>query len=248
MVRLPGDGTLVLSHFSVRNASLAERAAAARAHGLDAIGWYVGAYEQARAAGESDESMRAVLAEHGQHIHEYEALRGWGSSGSAYAEYERRISLVEQMADVFGPPHHVQVVGPYDGSLDDGAEAFARMCDRLASRGIRAALEYLPQMTNIPDARSAWDLVSRAGRDNGGLCVDSWHHERSGESWDDLASVPGDRVFGVQINDGPAAQIDPDYRVDCMQYRQVPAKAPSTSPASSAPSTPWASPRRTPSR
>jgi sugar phosphate isomerase/epimerase len=213
---------LVLSHFTVRNASFRERVAAAARHGFDAIGLYLGQYVALREAGHSDAELRAVLAEHGQRIHEYEALRGWGQSGAAYEEYQRRIGIIEQMADAFGTPSHVQVVGPYDGSLAEGAAAFGRMCDRLAERGIRAAVEYLPSMTNIPDAASAWRLVETAGRDNGGLCVDSWHHARSGESLEALAAIPADRVFGVQFDDGPAAQIDPDYRVDCMTYRQVP--------------------------
>lgn len=213
---------LVLSHFSVRHASFPERVEAAAAHGFDAIGLYVGEYERLRASGLSDDDLRRVLAAHGQRVHEFEALHGWGSSGPAYAECERRLALVERMADAFGAPHHVQVVGPYDGSLRDGAAAFGRLCDRLAERGIRAAVEYLPRMTNIPDATSAWQLVETAGRDNGGLCVDSWHHERSGETLAALASVPADRVFGVQFDDGPAEQLDPDYKQDCMTHRLVP--------------------------
>ena len=214
--------TLVLSHFSIRDASFEDRVAAASASGFDAIGLYVGEYARLRASGRSDADLRDVLAAHGQRVHEYEALRGWGSSGAAYAEYERRVELVEQMADAFGAPHHVQVVGPYEGSLADGAAAFGRMCDRLAERGIRAAIEYLPQMSNIPSAQAAWQLVETAGRDNGGLCVDSWHHVRSGETLDALAAVPAERVFGVQFDDGPPEQIDADYRIDCMSHRQVP--------------------------
>lgn len=213
---------LVLSHFTVRNASFRERVAAAARHGFDGIGLYLNDYVALREAGRSDADLRAVLAEHGQRVHEFEVLRGWGHSGAQYAEYERRLQIVEQMTDAFGVPSHVQVVGPYEGSLADGAAAFARMCDRLAQRGLRAAVEYLPSMSNIPDAQAGWQLVETAGRDNGGLCIDSWHHVRCGEGLDALSAVPPDRVFGVQFNDGPAAQIDPDYRVDCMTHRQVP--------------------------
>lgn len=213
---------LVLSHFSVRNASFTERVEAAAANGFSGIGLYLGAYESLRSAGYSDDDLRSVLDAHGQRVAEFEVVRGWGSTGSAYAECERRLTLIERMADAFGTPHHVQVVGPYDGSPREGAAAFGRLCDRLAERGIRAAIEYLPRITNIPDAVSAWQLVETAGRDNGGLCVDSWHHERSGETFEALATVPADRVFGVQFDDGPAEQIDPDYQQDCMRYRVVP--------------------------
>jgi sugar phosphate isomerase/epimerase len=40
--------------------------------------------------------------------------------------------------------------------------------------------------------------------------IDSWHLFRGGVTPDQLARTPGDRVFGVQINDGPApTQVDP---------------------------------------
>ncbi|GAB2485519.1 sugar phosphate isomerase/epimerase family protein [Jatrophihabitans fulvus] len=213
---------LVLSHFSVRHASFTERVAAAAENGFAGIGLYVNEYARLRDSGHSDADLRAVLHEHGVQVFEYEAVHGWSASGAAYAEYERRMDLVDRMADAFGPPHHVQVVGPYVGTVDEGAEAFGRLCDRLAPRGIRAALEYLPVMTNIPDAASAWDFVQRAGRDNGGLCVDSWHHHRSGETWESLASVPADRVVSVQFDDGPPEQVDPDYKIDCMSNRLLP--------------------------
>ena len=79
-----------------------------------------------------------------------------------------------------------------------------------------------PRSDASSTATAAWRLVETAGRDNGGLCVDSWHHERSGEGAAALAAIPADRVLGVQFDDGPAHQIDPDYRADCMKHRLVP--------------------------
>lgn len=213
---------LVLGHFSVRHAAFPDRVAAAAEHGFDAIGWYVNDYAATHAAGHPDSELRDVLAQHGQRIHEYEALHGWSATGPAYYEFERRIGLVEQMADAFGAPHHVQVVGPYQGTFAEGAAAFGRLCDRLAERGIKAALEYLPRMTNLPDAATALRFVEEADRDNGGLCVDSWHHTRCGETAAELAAVPAERVIGVQFDDGPLEQIDPDYKTDCMSYRLLP--------------------------
>jgi sugar phosphate isomerase/epimerase len=114
------------------------------------------------------------------------------------------------------------VIGPYEGTLDDAAAGFAMVCDRLARHGTQAALEYFPEMSNIPDVTTALDLVERAGRDNGGLCVDSWHHFRTGDTFEALARVPADRVVGVQFNDGPLARVDPDYYTECTSYREIP--------------------------
>ncbi len=213
---------LVLSHYSVRQADFATRVRAAAAGGYAGIGLKLAEYEQLRERGHSDAQLRDILAEHGQQVVGYEALRGWASSGAVREQYFAHLRTIEQMVDAFGPPWHVQVIGPYEGELDDAAAGFATVCDHFADLGTRAAIEYLPEMSNIPDAAHAWAIAQAAGRANGGLCVDAWHHFRSGEGFDALAQVPADRVFDVQFDDGPAHKIDPDYKIDCTSYRVLP--------------------------
>jgi sugar phosphate isomerase/epimerase len=213
---------LVLSHFSVRHAEFDERVAAAAAAGYVGIGLYLQEYERLRANGWTDAQLRAVVDDHGQRITEFEALRGWASSGKAHETCLRHLDTVDRMAEAFGPAHHVQVIGPYEGSLDDAAAGFAMVCDRLAQHGMRAALEYFPEMSNIPDITTALQVVELAGRANGGLCVDSWHHFRTGDSFAQLAALPADRIVGVQIDDGAMHKLVEDYKTDCTRYRVVP--------------------------
>jgi sugar phosphate isomerase/epimerase len=213
---------LVLSHFTVRHATFTERVQIAADNGFAGIGLYLREYERLRATGRSDAELRDVLDRYGQRIIEFEAVQNWATTGTAYEVCLHQLETVERMADAFGAPHHVQVVGPFEGDLGDAAAGFRRLCDRLGERGIAAAIEYLPRMTNIPDAATALRIVEATGRDNGGLCVDSWHHFRSAEGFDALAQVPAERVVGVQFSDGPPEQLDPDYKTDCMTYRRVP--------------------------
>jgi len=214
------SGELVLSHYSIRHAPFRDRVHAAASAGFSGIGLKIAEYERLSGQGISNTQLRDVLAENDQRVVEYEAVRGWASTGAARAEYRQSLDTIDRMVDAFGPPHHVQVIGPYEGSLDDAAEGFARVCRWLDERGTRAAIEYLPEMSNIPDAVSAWDIVRTAGADNGGLCVDAWHHFRGPD--DRLATVPGDRVIDVQLNDGSLIRRDPDYYTDCTSYRVVP--------------------------
>jgi len=86
---------------------------------------------------------------------------------------------------------------------DAAAEAFAALCDKAAEHGLKAHIEFLPT-GGIPDLASAWRIVEAAGRPNGGLTIDSWHLFRSGSTLDQLAQIPGERIFTVQINDAPA--------------------------------------------
>ncbi len=75
------------------------------------------------------------------------------------------------------------------------------MCDRAAEHGLRIALEFLP-WTEVPDADHAREIVQRAGRPNGGVQVDSWHHFRGAASDDQLRALPPELVVSLQFDDG----------------------------------------------
>jgi sugar phosphate isomerase/epimerase len=213
---------LVLSHYSIRHAPFRDRVHAAASAGYSGIGLKLAEYERLRAQGLSNAQLNDILAEHDQRVVEYEAVRGWASTGAAREQYLHYLDTIDRMVEAFGPPHHVQVIGPYEGDLDEAVEGFTQLCGWLDGRGTRAAIEYLPEMSNIPDAGIAWSIVRAAGADNAGLCVDAWHHFRSTDDFDQLAKVPGDRVIDVQLNDGLLARLDPDYYTDCTSYRLVP--------------------------
>lgn len=214
---------LVLSHFSLgRYVDFEERVAAAAAAGYTGIGLWFGDYVRMRADGRSDKDLRAVLDYHGLRVTEFEALRGWAADGDVLATSRDQEQTIFHMADVLGPGGSFQILGPYPGSLEQAAEALARVCDRAAEHGLRAAIEFLPEMTNIPDAQSAWELARIADRSNAGLCVDSWHVFRGDAGVESLAGIPADRIFSVQINDGPTPRVHDDYYRDCTETRLPP--------------------------
>jgi sugar phosphate isomerase/epimerase len=218
-----GPDDLILSHFSLgRSRPFEERVQAAAEAGFAAMGLYIGEYQRLRAEGARDADLRSVLDHYGMPLVEIEALRGWSATGADRAAYLQTERSVFAMSDVLGPGHHVQVIGPYTGTLDDAAEAFAGVCDRAAEHGLAAAIEFLPEMSNIPDAATAMQIVTRAGRANGGICLDCWHHFRGANDDDMLRAIPVQRIFTVQFNDGPRRPVDPDYYTDCTRYRDVP--------------------------
>jgi len=218
-----GPDDLILSHFSLgRSRPFEERVRAAAEAGFAAMGLYIGEYQRLRAEGARDADLRAVLDHYGMPLVEIEALRGWSATGAERAAYLQTERSVFAMSDALGPGHHVQVIGPYTGTLDDAAEAFAGVCDRAAEHGLAAAIEFLPEMSNIPDAATAMQIVTRAGRANGGICLDCWHHFRGANDDDMLRAIPAERIFTVQFDDGPRQRVDPDYYTDCTRYRDVP--------------------------
>ena len=87
--------------------------------------------------------------------------------------------------------------------LRRSAEPFAGLCDRAADVGAQVHLEFMP-ISCVATLREAWTIVGDADRDNGGIVFDTWHFFRGDPDFDLLATVPGDRIYCVQIDDAAA--------------------------------------------
>ena len=103
---------------------------------------------------------------------EVETVHGWASSDPAVvAECRRREDLAYELADEVGV-RYLQVIGPYDGTVDRAAEAFGALCDRAASHGLLVGIEWLP-FTNIATAAEAQAIVEQADRPTAGIAPTS---------------------------------------------------------------------------
>lgn len=189
-----------------------ERIAAAHAGGFTATSLIPFELSRAEASGQSLSEIRAQFEDAGVAIRVVDPLASWlpnfsppagvGEDDPVYGAYEPH--AVFELANALGADLvttlalFVPLVDP-----DAGAEHFAAACDHAAEHGVRLQLEFIPG-TGIPNLALAWQIVSRAGRENGGLLVDSWHFFRSDPDFDLLSSIPGERIYGVQIEDAPA--------------------------------------------
>jgi sugar phosphate isomerase/epimerase len=214
---------LVWSHFSrsFHDPFDARVAAAARA-GFDAIGMYVFEYRRMRDKdGRSVGELADVLAEHDMALAELEAVQGWwASEGRWFDNCRTAEDLAFELADALGA-RCVQAIGPYEGSIEDAARGFAALCDRAVEHDLLVGLEFLPY-TNVATAPDAQRIVEAADRPNGGYCVDIWHHARGANDIELIRALGADRIFAVQMNDGPLTVANPDYLTDCMEARVVP--------------------------
>lgn len=217
------NGTdIVLSHFSLdRHHPIEDRVASAAAAGFDSIGLYIGHYRQMVDDGFAPEQLAELLAEHDLTLSEIEVLRGWANSAASTDDYQAMEATAWEMADRF-ECRYIQAIGPYDGTIDDCGRAFGSVCDRAADHGLVVGLEFLP-FTNIYDANDGMRVVEAADRDNGGLCVDIWHHTRGSNDLAQIRAIPGDKVMGIQMNDGPNGGPDGtdvnEYVQDCLRTR-----------------------------
>ncbi|WP_051063180.1 sugar phosphate isomerase/epimerase family protein [Ilumatobacter nonamiensis] len=213
-----GPEHLVLSHFSLGAEPFEVRCAAAGAAGFDGIGLLYRDYTTRICDGhETVDDFIAVAASHGLRIVEIEAVVGWSAATPDGAR--STVDVCVEMARVFGA-RHVTATGGFDGTVDDAARGFARLCDLLVDDGVAVGLEPLP-VQEVSDIAIARQIVELARRANGGLCVDSWHLERGGARWDQLESLPGDLVTSIQINDGTRTPEHDHYIEDCLWNRRL---------------------------
>jgi sugar phosphate isomerase/epimerase len=225
------DPHLVLAWGTVHYASFPDRVLAAAEAGFPSIGLSVGEYRALLVEGWLDHQIRTVLAEHDVAIDEVEVLMGIGSEpgpanlperpGLIYAD-----PLVEQtalhIATTFGA-RRIQAVGEFSSRVAGGetVAAFAALCDRVAVSNIQIALEFVPY-SNIADVAIAADIIERAQRDNGGICVDAWHFFRGSRDFETLKALDPSRVFMIQVNDGPAVPVDENRMRDAVHHRLCP--------------------------
>jgi sugar phosphate isomerase/epimerase len=224
-----GPDDLIASYFTLTGSSVMdaprfsfdERVEAAAAAGFAGIGLMVTDYEAMRGAGRSAADLQAVADSHGVAVGELEFLYDWHTDGERGAEASRYEGLMYEMADAFGSRHmNCGVLDP-PGSLpplDVVAERFAGVCDRAADHGLLVAFEFLP-WTAVPDVRAAWDIVRTAGRPNGGVLVDSWHHFRGSADEQAIRAVPPENITAIQLDDADAEQIGSLEEDTCMRRR-----------------------------
>jgi sugar phosphate isomerase/epimerase len=213
--------SLVLCSGTVSRASLEETVRAASAAGFDGVSLYHREYVAAHDAGWSDRAIRSLLDGEGIAVAEVDGVMRWlpdDRGGPSLDEFvdaagalgARSITVIETGGRRVGT----------ERPLDEVAERFAVVCDRAAGAGLLAHVEYFPT-SGIPDATTASAVVGAAGRENGGVLCDLWHHVRgpdAGAPW--FGDVP---ILAVQVSDVAAVPVS-DVGHEMMHGRVLPGR------------------------
>jgi len=221
----------IVQHLTFMAGSLArtpfpDQVRAAAQAGFEAITIWPNIWRHARdKLGLSFADMRAMIRDHGLTLTDTDALREWvpppRAHSAAFGPIKGGISREDFFAAsvALGATTVIAVhITDVPLNLDRDTEGFARLCDDAAKHGLRIALEFVP-FSNIPDLATALKIIDGAGRANGGLVVDNWHHMRSGGTFDDLRPIPPERVFTVQLSDGPRLPVHSP--VDEAMYHRI---------------------------
>jgi 4-hydroxyphenylpyruvate dioxygenase len=106
------------------------------------------------------------------------------------------------------------------GGIDRAAADFRELGERAAKRGLRVGYEALAWGRHVSDHRDAWEIVRRADHRNIGLILDSFHTLARRIDPNSIRSIPGDRIFIVQLADAP--QIEMDLLYWSRHFRNMP--------------------------
>ena len=224
MSRTPHDLTahdIVLGHFTLgRSYPLRERVAVAAEAGVAGIGLFMGDIERWA----TDDELATMLHEHGLLLVDLDLINLAPRDEPTRERSQRFVRRAAELADRFGC-RYLQTIAPHAepgaAGRDETVDALGRVADALAPHGVEVGLEYTG-FTTIRTLTDAVAIVEACGRGNVGVCVDVWHHTRSSGAVALTPSVAAPMVRCVQLNDGPLAPVDPDYKTDCLRNRVPP--------------------------
>ncbi|WP_406462125.1 sugar phosphate isomerase/epimerase and 4-hydroxyphenylpyruvate domain-containing protein [Streptomyces sp. NBC_00111] len=100
-------------------------------------------------------------------------------------------------------------VSPY--AIDDdalAAEQLHRLAELAQGYGIRVAYEALAWGRHVSTYDHAWRIVEAADHPALGVCLDSFHILARGSDVSGIESVPGDKIFFLQLADAPQMSLD----------------------------------------
>ncbi len=226
-----GSEDLVLCSGTLpRGVPFADRVHAASANGYSWLSLWGRDHAAARAEGLTDAEMKSMLDDHGLRVAELDPAWWWlpgATEVSLPPEFDTEEVFRFGEADLFAVAdglgaRSLNAVDIFGGSwtIDDAAEAFAGLCIRADEHGLLVHIEWLP-WSRIPDLATARRIVELADRPNGGLNVDAWHLVRAGITVEELRSVPGEQILGVQLDDGPL-EAEADMIDATLHHRQLP--------------------------
>lgn len=220
-----GPDHLVITGATLGNPPFRSIIEAAAAGGFDGVSISpTRAYFPAKEAGLTPADMRSIAKTNGIAINDVDAVIVWDGSNKPPAFLSNPVSeakIFEAGEALEAPFVNVAFGGDGPTPTEQATEIFAGVCKRAKEHGLRPHLEFVPSMKSIPDLASAWQVVQDCGCNEAGLLIDTWHCQTGATTYEELRSVPGKRVIGVQMSDAPDEPVEELIKVG-MQRRLPP--------------------------
>ncbi|MEV7553211.1 TIM barrel protein [Amycolatopsis sp. NPDC089917] len=189
--------------------TLEDKLAAAAAAGFDGVEIFENDLIASR---RSPSEIRGLCAELGLTIDLYQPFRDFEAvpPDVLQANLRRARRKFDLMAELGADTVLVcSSVSPDAVDDDDLAAAQLRSLAELAGeRGIRVAYEALAWGRYVNTYEHAWRIVRRADHPALGVCLDSFHILSRGSDPRAIRTIPGDKIFFLQLADAPLLDMD----------------------------------------
>jgi sugar phosphate isomerase/epimerase len=151
-------------------------------------------------------AMKRLFDEHGIVHIEVEFLGDWFEAGEKKMASDRiRKDLLEAAHELRA--RDIKCAGEMwtdRCDISKMGDAFADVCADAEEIGATIAMEILP-MSNVRTLETAKEIVNRAGKLNGGLCLDIWHLVRGGIDFAKIKTLPASMINSVELDDAATA-------------------------------------------
>ncbi|AYM65306.1 4-hydroxyphenylpyruvate dioxygenase [Agrobacterium fabrum] len=172
----------------------------------------------------SPREVKALAADHGLDITLFQPFRDFEGMpephrARAFERAERKFDIMGELGtDLMLICSNVSPVSL--GGIDRAAADFHELGELAAKHGVRVGYEALAWGRHISDHRDAWEVVRRADHANVGIILDSFHTLSRKIDPNSIRSIPGDKIFIVQLADAPL--IDMDLLYWSRHFRNMP--------------------------
>ncbi|WP_172125762.1 MULTISPECIES: sugar phosphate isomerase/epimerase and 4-hydroxyphenylpyruvate domain-containing protein [unclassified Devosia] len=172
----------------------------------------------------SPRDVAAMVADLGLSITLFQPFRDFEGlpepqRSQAFDRAERKFDLMEQLGtDLILVCSSVSPLSL--GGIDRAAADLRELGERAGRRGLRIGYEALAWGRHVNDHRDAWEIVRRADHPNLGIILDSFHTLSRKLDPNSIRSIPGDKIFIVQLADAPL--IDMDLLYWSRHFRNMP--------------------------
>ncbi len=164
------------------------------------------------ASDHSPEEIRSLARRLGLSLDLYQPLRDIeGVDEDTFAENLRRAGATFATAQRLGIDTILVCSNVATATIDSdevSAEQLRRLGDLAQQYDIRVAFEALAWGRFIDDYRRSWRVVELADHPSVGLCLDSFHVLSRGHDPAAIRTIPGDKIFYLQLADAPALSMD----------------------------------------
>ena len=160
----------------------------------------------------SAKEIREHCAELGLSIDLYQPFRDFEAVPPAVlAKNLRRAELKFDVMAQLGADTMLVCSSVSPDAVDDddlAAEQLHLLAEHAAARGIRIAYEALAWGRFVNTYEHSWRIVRRAAHPALGLCLDSFHILSRGSDPAAIRTIPGEKLFFLQLADAPRLQMD----------------------------------------